>query len=563
MGEIAINPTHNVHQKYRQMNLVNPYIFSVPVVAPNLYIGGVASTINTPELLAAKFQNYPSGTSFSALNIQNFAIVGSDIKCTVIADYSIIDSAFSNNSLITYYIDNLRCKEIKSAAFFSSLSTSGGIYMNIYKVHFENVIVIGSNAFNSDFGTYGLKIAEFPNATTINGTRTFINNNKLEIVYIPKITSLGDSVTDNQIFQSVKNAKIYANPVLQTSNSGGVEGDLSYASSQGNTIRYVPNYTTPNSITNLLVGNVYNTAIQLNFTPPSSINTIDYYEVHLNGVYANKIYASGEFITGLSNSTTYSISLYVVDIYYNKSLISNVVSQITTNNYYAEVSSYASRVSSDSGIIVDNTYVNREYDKMHINGLHAYLLFWHNYKSGMKKDGGNLVEKMYSFSGDNTDIIQTTTANKPTYTTAGITFDLTDTLTKTLTTSLTNRSFTVMFRAKSTPGNYYPLIDLGGWNSFTMHSATGGLIYGGITIANRFNLENGSFLSNVEATYTFTYNSVSKIAKLYRDSTLLSSKTMIDPVNFTSIQINSQNGTFYDSKMFSKDLTLTEIISIL
>lgn len=27
MGEIAINPTHNVHQKYRQMNLVNPYIF--------------------------------------------------------------------------------------------------------------------------------------------------------------------------------------------------------------------------------------------------------------------------------------------------------------------------------------------------------------------------------------------------------------------------------------------------------------------------------------------------------------------------------------------------------
>lgn len=368
MGEITISPLHNVHQKYRKMNLVNPYIFSVPVVAPNLYIGGVASTINTPELLAAKFQNYPSGTSFSALNIQNFSIVGSDVQCTVISDYSIKDSAFSNNSLITYYIDNLRCKEIKYSAFFSSSSTLGGIYMNIYKVHFENVIVIGRDAFNADFGTYGLKIAEFPNATTINGIRTFINNNKLEIVYIPKITSLGDYVTNDQIFQAVKNAKIYANPFLQTSNSGGVEGDLSYASSQGNIIRYIPNYTIPNSINNLSIGNIYNTAIQLNFTPPSSANAIDFYEVYLNGVYANKIYASGEFITGLSSSSTYSISIYVVDIYYNKSLISNVVSQATNTaavlplssliSYYKLNSNSNDSYGSNNGVDTSVSYVS-------------------------------------------------------------------------------------------------------------------------------------------------------------------------------------------------------------
>lgn len=330
MGEIAINPTHNVHQKYRQMNLVNPYIFSVPVVAPNLYIGGVASTINTPELLAAKFQNYPSGTSFSALNIQNFAIVGSDIKCTVIADYSIRDSAFSNNSLITYYIDNLRCKEIKSAAFFSSLSNSGGIYMNIYKVHFENVIVIGSNAFNSDFGTYGLKIAEFPNATTASGVRTFVGNNKLESIYIPKITTLGDTVVNNEFFLGVKNTKIFANPVLQTSNSGGVEGDLSYANSQGNTIRYVTNYTTPNSITNLSVGTIYNSAIQLNFTPPSSTNAIEYYECYANGIYKNNITSSGQYIIGLNQSVNYNITVIAVDVFCNKSTASNILN-VSTN----------------------------------------------------------------------------------------------------------------------------------------------------------------------------------------------------------------------------------------
>jgi len=66
----------------------------------------------------------------------------------------------------------------------------------------------------------------------------------------------------------------------------------------------------------------------LNFTAPSSTNAIDYYEVYVNGVFKNTITASGQYITGFSVNTTYTIELKPVDIFYNKST-SNTIAATT------------------------------------------------------------------------------------------------------------------------------------------------------------------------------------------------------------------------------------------
>jgi hypothetical protein len=86
----------------------------------------------------------------------------------------------------------------------------------------------------------------------------------------------------------------------------------------------------PSPVTTLTSGTIYNTAVQLNFTAPSSTNAIDYYEVYVDGVYKNKITASGQYITGLTANTSYNITVIAVDIFYNKSVVSNSVS-VSTN----------------------------------------------------------------------------------------------------------------------------------------------------------------------------------------------------------------------------------------
>jgi hypothetical protein len=96
----------------------------------------------------------------------------------------------------------------------------------------------------------------------------------------------------------------------------------------------VTNFTAPSPITNLTAGFVYGTAVQLNFTAPSSTNAIDYYEVWQNGVNTGKrITASGEYVVGLTLNTNYTFQLIPVDIFYNKST-SNTVAVSTLATYY-------------------------------------------------------------------------------------------------------------------------------------------------------------------------------------------------------------------------------------
>ncbi len=62
----------------------------------NTEIGGVASTISTPALLASKL-------AIDVSRISNFAIVGSDIKCKITGSYTSVN--FNGDTSITYFDD--------------------------------------------------------------------------------------------------------------------------------------------------------------------------------------------------------------------------------------------------------------------------------------------------------------------------------------------------------------------------------------------------------------------------------------------------------------------------
>jgi len=296
MGEIAINPIHNVHKQYRKVNLVNSYIFTPPVdLSTNTYIGGVAATISTAALLATKL-----GISVGA--ITNFAIVGGDIKCKITGSYT-LSLNFNGNTEITYYddLDGL-VTAIKSDTFAGSALPMTRLYM--------------------------------PGVTSVtNGSWFFYESTAIKIIYLPRCTSFGSTVgNDSNIAHwYATGVKMWVSPVLQTCNSGSQDGDIATLITNGVTMIYVSNFTAPNPVTTLSAGTIYNTAIQLNFTAPTTTNAIEYYECYVNGVFKQNITASGQYISGLTPSTNYSITLVAVDLFYNKSIVSNSFSVTTTN----------------------------------------------------------------------------------------------------------------------------------------------------------------------------------------------------------------------------------------
>ncbi len=282
----------------------------VSAIQPNTFIGGVAATIPTKEDLATKL-------GISSSNISSFNIVGSDIEATIISNYAIPASCFEGNTAITYY------KTIEGKAI------SMGIYafkdtVNMEFAEFSGQISLNNTAFGGSSANIIVK------DTLVIANGAFLSNNST-IVYIPNATNIGGNVTKDNVFSGhFFRKKIYCHPSLATSNAGAEEGDVAYARSLGSIIRYVDNFTAPNPITDLSIGTVYATAIQVNFTAPTgSFNAIEYYECYANGVYKNTIEGSGDFITGLTPGANYSIEVKPVDILYNKSS-SNTVTQITS-----------------------------------------------------------------------------------------------------------------------------------------------------------------------------------------------------------------------------------------
>jgi hypothetical protein len=270
-----------------------------PSLLPNTFIGGVSSTITNKTLLAGFL-------SITDALISSFAIIGNDIECRITTTYQINSNAFYSvpeETLITNYID-----------------------LDGY------CVAINAGAFRSTLQTEVLKELYFPNVTSVSGGTTFTVRSRGNIlVYLPRCTTYGGAVTDNFTFSAASThakSKVYAEPTMATINGGGVEGDLDFLVFAGGVIVYVLNFTVPSDITDLATVSIGATYIKINWTAPASTNTIDYYEIYVDGIFNQKT-TDLNIILALTNLSSYDITVKTVDIYYNKST-SNILS-VTIN----------------------------------------------------------------------------------------------------------------------------------------------------------------------------------------------------------------------------------------
>jgi hypothetical protein len=257
----------------------------------NTYIGGISSSVNSASALASKLRYYPNGSTLSTSAIRDFKIVGSDIEATIDVDYEMYNFTFNGDSNLTYYKDTGgKCKVLQKASFSQ--------VPNCRLLYFPNVIRIDPTPTNWSFQGPAIKR-----------------------MYFPKCVKWGaNHQQEAAMFRNNYSGtfKVYAEPTMATINAGGEEGDLAYAKNTlSGTVNYVQNYTVPSQITDL----AHNASI-LTFSTPSSSNTIDFYEVFVNGKYKQDISGSGSSVSGLVAGD--KVVVYACDIYYNRSISNEI-----------------------------------------------------------------------------------------------------------------------------------------------------------------------------------------------------------------------------------------------
>ena len=309
------------------MQTLKKYYFGKQKVkVPNTFIGGIGATINTPALLASKL-------GIAENRIKLFKVTGVDVECAVVGgSYSMPVDCWVGNTSITYWEDNV-CNYTNRNVFRNA--------SNLTYCIMNAVITVTTGSSHIFQGCTSLKKILLPECTHFGGYY-MLNSVPFNIFYGPKmITAFGDSTGNDACFDINGTGALILNPALQTCNAGQPDGDLQNAVTRGYSVRYVTNFTPPNAITDLSSGTIYNTAIQLNFTPPSSTNGVDFYECYVDGKLMNEIKNSGDFITGLTPNTAYKIEVKAVDMFYNKSDFSNAVNVTTTNRVATDVDAIA------------------------------------------------------------------------------------------------------------------------------------------------------------------------------------------------------------------------------
>ncbi|WP_422389328.1 leucine-rich repeat protein [Flavobacterium ginsenosidimutans] len=140
-------------------------IFGRQKVKSNTFIGGVASTLNTPALIASKL-------GLNASQIKNFTVVGNDIHFSINVSYQIPSNAFNGNNNITYYNDSEGyVNSIGTRSFYSCIS--------ITSVKFDNATSIFDSAF---YNCTSITSYSFPKVTTIDSHIYILHKEHLEAI---------------------------------------------------------------------------------------------------------------------------------------------------------------------------------------------------------------------------------------------------------------------------------------------------------------------------------------------------------------------------------------------
>ena len=219
--------------------------------APNTFIGGVASTINTPALLA-------SALNISVVYIKNFSVNGDDIQCHIGVDYNITIAGFKDNTSITNYIDldghliiinsnGFRaCTNLTKIYFPKCTDISVGLgFLAFYACSSLNDVYLplvkwaGTQSFADCTSLVNLDLPSLLGCAVL----VFDNCSSLETLNIPKCTNLGNGVNNNNVFLNIKlGCVINIDSSRETCDGGAPDGDLVYAiNTRGATVNYIVN----------------------------------------------------------------------------------------------------------------------------------------------------------------------------------------------------------------------------------------------------------------------------------------------------------------------------------
>jgi hypothetical protein len=289
---------------------------ATPPISNNTFIGGMATQVPDETSLAAILNTteYP----VTATDISYFNIIDNNIEATIDVSYWLDVDVFRNNLDITYFRDNSKCILVRSGAFADC--------QNIDHIHLNAVTKIGSSAFLRTYKCNQIHIPVCSEFTSTGNGFTVADINNLKLLYAPELKIM-TTAANNSNCKFLYGNKIYVHSDLSTIDAGNPDGDLLEAIGNGMEVIYGANpnvLNLPSNFTEANIGVICSTAIQL-IDDGGSSNTISHFEVTVDGApYGNVL--SGNFITGLTPETLYSLSVISVDEFNNKSEISTVSS---------------------------------------------------------------------------------------------------------------------------------------------------------------------------------------------------------------------------------------------
>jgi len=184
------------------------------------------------------------GTKITSIDLS----IATTLGTSAFENVNTLTGSITANMLTT--ISNFSFKNTRITSFSSSscLSTQSGVFANN-----PNITSISMTALSSITGGVsftnglarlctGLLSVNFPELTTLTGFYHFDGCSSITNIYMPKVTTLGNSVSVlNNIFKDIKIGCSITVPIsMQTINSGAPHVDISYAiNTRGAIITYV------------------------------------------------------------------------------------------------------------------------------------------------------------------------------------------------------------------------------------------------------------------------------------------------------------------------------------
>lgn len=193
---------------------------------------------------------------------------------------------------------------------------------------------IVSLSFVANSGSLGAGIDANGCAISPSGSKLWVTDNSSDRLLQFELSTPGDITSFGSIEESIDISTHSSNAFsLDVTTDGSILTFCDFTND--NVIQYyIPSTTPPSAITDLALTTAYDTMLDLNWSVPSSTKPIKHYEIEVDAVFNSKWDSNSGFALGLTPSTSYDITVYAVDAFDNKSLVSNEVTTSTNTTQF-------------------------------------------------------------------------------------------------------------------------------------------------------------------------------------------------------------------------------------